>query len=65
MTSFSDLADEVASLEQRVSDAVFDAVRAQLRDGADDVARDVERQLARARRSLQKAEAILRGVSTD
>ena len=65
MTSFSDLADEVASLEQRVSDAVFDAVRAQLRDGADDAARDVERQLARARRSLQKAEAILRGVSKD
>ncbi|MHB8333960.1 MAG: hypothetical protein ACYDEH_03520 [Acidimicrobiales bacterium] len=60
MTSFSALADEIAALEERVSDAVFDAVRAQLRD--DDSARDVERQLARVRRSLQKAEAILRGL---
>ncbi len=60
MTEFSELADEVASLEQRISDAVFDAVRAQLRDGADSGARNTERQLARARRSLQKAEAILR-----
>ena len=60
MTSFSALADEIAALEERVSDAVFDAVRAQLRD--DDAARDVERQLARVRRSLQKAEAILRGL---
>ena len=60
MTSFSALADEIAALEERVSEAVFDAVRAQLRD--DDAARDVERQLARVRRSLQKAEAILRGL---
>ncbi len=60
MTSFTALADEIAALEERVSDAVFDAVRAQLRD--DDAARDVERQLARVRRSLQKAEAILRGL---
>ncbi len=63
MTSFAELADEVAALEQRVSDAVFDAVRAQLR--GDEDAQHVERQLARARRSLQKAEAILRGVSDD
>ena len=65
MTSFSDLADEVATLEQRVSDAVFDALRAQLRDGTDDAAREAERQLARVRRSLQKAEAILREISKD
>jgi len=59
--SFSALADEITALEERVSEAVFDAVRAQLRDD-DDAARDVERQLARVRRSLQKAEAILRGL---
>ena len=47
-----------------MSDAVFDAVRAQLRDGANDDARDAERRLARVRRSLQKAEAILRETST-
>ncbi len=64
MSDFAALADEVAALEQRVNDAVFDAVRAQLRDEGDG-ARELERQLARARRSLQKAEAILRGVSSD
>ena len=63
MTSFAELANEVAALEQRVSDAVFDTVRAQLR--GDEDAQNVERQLARARRSLQKAEAILRGVMDD
>ncbi len=64
MSDFIDFADEIAALEQRVSDAVFDAVRAQLRDGANDDARDAERRLARVRRSLQKAEAILRETST-
>ena len=64
MSDFIDFADEIAALEQRVSDAVFDAVRAQLRDGANEDARDAERRLARVRRSLQKAEAILRETST-
>ena len=64
MSDFIDFADEIAALEQRVSDAVFDAVRAQLRDGANDDARDAERRLARVRRSLQRAEAILRETST-
>ncbi len=60
MSDFAELADEIAALEQRVSDAVFDAVRAQLRDGSNETARETERRLARVRRSLQKAQAILR-----
>ena len=55
------LADEVADLERRVSDAIFDAVRAQLRDGDADEAKELERRLSKVRRSLQKAEMLLRG----
>jgi hypothetical protein len=58
--SFDELADEVASLERRVSDAIFDTVRAQLRNDDAESARELERQLAKVRRSLQKAEHLLR-----
>ena len=60
MESLDDLADEVASLEQRVSDAIFDMVRAQLRDDGADTAKELERNLSKVRRSLQKAEHLLR-----
>jgi hypothetical protein len=63
--SLGDLADEVSSLEGRVADAIFETVRAQLRaDGADE-AKEMERRLAKVRRSLQKAEMLLRGASED
>ena len=63
--SFDTLADEVGALESRVADAIFDTVRAQLRaDGADE-AKEFERRLAKVRRSLQKAEMLLRGASDD
>ena len=62
MSDFTALADEVAALEGRVSDAIFEAVRAQLRDG-DDVAKELERRLSKVRRSLQKAEYLLRQES--
>jgi hypothetical protein len=62
--SFDALADEVGALEGRVSDAMFDALRAQLHDGGDD-AKELERRLAKVRRSLQKAEMLLRGASDD
>ena len=65
MESFSSLADEVSNLEGRVADAIFDAVRAQLRrDGADE-AKELERRLSKVRRSLQKAEMLLRGAEDD
>lgn len=62
MSSFHELADEISRLEARISDAVFDVVRAQLRGEDSERTKDRERQLARARRSLQKAEQILRHV---
>jgi hypothetical protein len=63
--SLEDLADEVAALERRVADAIFDAVRAQLRNDDADSAKELERQLARVRRSLQKAEHLLRRQDAD
>jgi hypothetical protein len=63
--SLVDLADEVSVLESRVADAIFETVRAQLRaDGADE-AKEMERRLAKVRRSLQKAEMLLRGARED
>jgi Mg2+ and Co2+ transporter CorA len=63
--SLSDLADAVSSLERRVSDVIFDAVRAQLRDDEANEAHELERRLAKVRRSLQKAEGLLRGYDGD
>ncbi|HEY5265439.1 MAG TPA: hypothetical protein VIJ40_01365 [Acidimicrobiales bacterium] len=65
MASFEGIADEVAALEQRVADAIFDAVRAQLRGDGAESAKELERQLSKVRRSLQKAEQLLRRNGTD
>jgi hypothetical protein len=65
VTSFDALADEVAAVESRVADAIFDSVRAQMRDDDTDVAKELERRLSKVRRSLQKAEHLLRGASED
>jgi len=62
--SFEAIADDVARLERRVSDVIFEAVREQLRSG-DEGAKELERRLSRVRRSLQKAEAILRREDDD
>ncbi len=63
--SLAELADEVSALERRVSDAIFDAVRAQLREDEADAAHELEKRLAKVRRSLQKAEGLLRGYDRD
>jgi hypothetical protein len=63
--SLDDLANEVAALEHRVSDAIFDTVRAQLRNDDAESAKELERQLAKVRRSLQKAEHLLRQSDAD
>jgi hypothetical protein len=63
--SFDDLADEVAALERRVADAIFDTVRAQLRSDEAEGAKELERQLSKVRRSLQKAEHLLRRSEVD
>ena len=65
MESFDNLADEVGALESRVADAIFDTVRAQLRSVDADEAKELERRLSKVRRSLQKAEMLLRGASDD
>jgi hypothetical protein len=64
VTIYDELADEVAALEDRVSEVIFDAVREQLR-GASTEAKELERHLAKVRRSLQKAEALLRHLTSD
>jgi hypothetical protein len=63
--SFNELADEVAALERRVADAIFDTVRAQLRSDEVEGAKELERQLSKVRRSLQKAEHLLRRTEAD
>ena len=65
MESLDDLADEVAALERRVADAIFDTVRAQLRSDEVEGAKELERQLSKVRRSLQKAEHLLRRSEAD
>jgi hypothetical protein len=62
VSTLEDLADAVAAVESGVSDALFDAVRAQMRDEDADEARELEKRLAKVRRSLVKAEALLRGA---
>jgi hypothetical protein len=63
--SFETLADDISSIESRVSDAIFETVRAQLRSTDDAAAKELEKRLARVRRSLQKAEMLLRGADVD
>jgi hypothetical protein len=63
--SLEELADEVAALERRVSDVIFETVREQLRGEDAEAAKALERQLSRVRRSLQKAELLLRRGEDD
>jgi hypothetical protein len=65
VASFDGLADEVGALESRVADAIYDALRAQLVSEGADEAKELERRLSKVRRSLQKAEMLLRGASGD
>ncbi len=64
MADLDALADEVARLEREITDAIFDTVRAQLRED-DEAAKELEKRLAKVRRSLQKAESLLRGLGGD
>ncbi|HEY1761401.1 MAG TPA: hypothetical protein VGG17_02305 [Acidimicrobiales bacterium] len=65
MESLDELADEIAAIEHRIADAIFDTVRAQLRNDDAESAKELERQLAKVRRSLQKAEHLLRRTDLD
>jgi hypothetical protein len=59
------LADAVSDLERRVSDVILASVRDQLHEERPDEARELERRLTKVRRSLHKAETLLRGVDGD
>ena len=58
--TLGELADEIAGIEQRLTDVIYDAVRAQMHTEDADAAKELERLLAKVRRSLVKAEALLR-----
>ncbi len=60
MGPFDELAEELGALEARVTDAIFEAVRHQMRDGDEEAARATERDLAKVRRHLARAIAVLR-----
>jgi Mg2+ and Co2+ transporter CorA len=63
--SLETLANEISTIERRVSDALYDALRAQVRDEDAENAKELEKRLAKVRRSLMKAESLLRGASDD
>ncbi len=65
MEPYDELADAVSNIESRIADAIFDTVRAQLRGDEVNQAKELERRLSKIRRSLQKAEHLLRGASED
>ncbi len=65
MESLDQLADEVAALERRVSEVIFATVRDQLRGEDAEGAKELERNLSRVRRSLLKAEHLLRRGGPD
>lgn len=60
MEELAQIADDIAVLESRVSDVIFDTVRSQLRQGGPADAQALERRLTKVRRSLLKAEMLLR-----
>jgi len=62
VSNFDELADQISGVESRLSDLIFDAVRSQLRGEQPEEAKELEKRLSKARRSLQKAEHLLRGI---
>ena len=64
--TLAEMADAVGELEGRVAEVIYETVRAQLRDDSGTAsAHELERRLAKVRRSLQKAEVLLRGYAGD
>jgi hypothetical protein len=58
--AFDDIADDIASIIVRTDDAIYQAVRAQLRGEGVEAAKEMERRLSKVRRRLREAEAMLR-----
>lgn len=60
-------ADALGIIAERLADASIDLLSTALHDGNDKLPKDVEhveRELQKARRSVVKAEAILRGINS-
>jgi hypothetical protein len=60
MDSLDQLADDIATLISRADDAIFNAVRSQMRGEGVESAKLAEKRLSKVRRALRKAEALLR-----
>jgi hypothetical protein len=58
--SLDDIADAVATLGERIDEMIFETVRNQMSADPATDAKLLERRLARVRRSLDKAEALMR-----
>lgn len=56
---FAELAGELGRIEESLADLTFEALRNQLH--GDDEAKELEKRLARARRSVAKAKGLLEG----
>ena len=63
---FVEMANQIDSLAERVGDLIYDALREEIRSGTDaGGAKELERQLAKVRRSLTKAEQVLRDLARE
>lgn len=65
--NFDREAEQLADIAERLADASLDLLAVAIREGDSDVSREaerLERELQKARRSVVKAEGILRGISS-
>lgn len=65
MERISELIQQLREAEGQLDELIFSLVREQLDSPSPEAAKDVERRLSRARRSLQKAIATLEGNAED
>jgi hypothetical protein len=63
--AFASLADEIDGIADRLSDRSLELLHQAVADPAAADAASTERVVTRARRSLEKASSLLRGLSTD
>ncbi len=65
MENLETIVEELKSIEERMNDLIFDAVRLQLSEGGDEQAKETERKLSKARRSLAKCISTLSQPDAD
>ncbi len=57
--SLAELASQLGSVEEAIADLTLEALRSQI--GGNEEAKELERRLSRARRSVAKAKGLLEG----